>query len=853
MVVPQRARLNWRFVGVVASLALIAVALAALHNILAETRLADVLTRFRATSPLAVLIALLCTVGSYLVLTVYDVLGLRHIGKPQPYAKAALASFTSYTFSHNIGLSLITGGSIRYRIYSAVGLSATEIATLTAFCALTFGLGVVSILGLALVFEPAAIAAIDSLPPGVNRAIGFAVLLTVVAYGALTRFRSEPLKLKNWALQLPSARTTVVQTVTGAIDICFAASALYFLLPPEADIAFAAFVGVFVAAMSVGLLSHSPGGIGVFETVIFLAMPGVDQASLFGSLLVYRCIYYLLPLTIAAGLLAWHEFARHRAKLGPFVSRARDLGQSVAPPVLGVVVFAGGVILLFSGATPALKERLVDLRHFLPLPFVEGSHLFASLIGLWLLILSRGLFRRLDGAYHLTLGLLGAGIVFSLLKGLDYEEASILGFVSLLLLASRPAFHRKASMFSQPFTPAWIATIVVFVGASIWLGIFSYKHVQYSDALWWEFAYRGDAPRFLRASVAVVALVFGFLAYLLLRPAEPRRQSEPDTAVIKAIVAQSPVTDVNLSLAGDKRFLFSQDADSFIMYQVQGRSWVAMGNPVGPEATWRELLWSYRELCDRHSGWPVFYQLPPDSLPLYLDLGLSMLKLGEEARVDLRDFSLEGSRRKDLRYLNRRAAKEGATFEVVAASALPAAMAELKAVSDEWLSRTETREKGFSVGRFSADYLANFDCAVVRRTGKIVAFANIWQAPTGREFSVDLMRYGGDAPSGVMDYLFVELMLWGKAQGFEWFNLGMAPLSGLEAHELGPVWNRIGAFVFRHGEHFYNFEGLRAYKAKYDPVWTPKYLAAPGGLALPRVLLDIAALISGGTDAIFRK
>ena len=324
-------------------------------------------------------------------------------------------------------------------------------------------------------------------------------------------------------------------------------------------------------------------------------------------------------------------------------------------------------------------------------------------------------------------------------------------------------------------------------------------------------------------------------------------------AAIEAIVSRSPRVDANLALTGDKRFLVSDDGSAFIMYQVQGRSWVAMRNPVGPESQWRDLLWQFQEVCDLHSGWPVFYQVPSDSLPLYLDLGLTLLKLGEEARVDLSGFSLEGSHRRTLRYLDRRATREGATFEIVPADSLPAVMAEMKAVSDEWLSRTQTREKTFSVGRFSPDYIGHFDCAVVRRGGKIVAFANIWQAPAGGELSVDLMRYGADAPTGVMDFLFVQLMLWGKSRGFAWFDLGMAPLSGLEVHELGTVWNRIGSFVFRHGEHFYNFEGLRAYKEKFDPVWTPTYLAAPGGLALPHVLLDIAALVSGGTEAIFRK
>jgi phosphatidylglycerol lysyltransferase len=134
-----------------------------------------------------------------------------------------------------------------------------------------------------------------------------------------------------------------------------------------------------------------------------------------------------------------------------------------------------------------------------------------------------------------------------------------------------------------------------------------------------------------------------------------------------------------------------------------------------------------------------------------------------------------------------------------------------------------------------------------------VAFANLWNTGTKRELSVDLMRFGPSSPRSAMDYLFVELMLWGRAQGYGSFNLGMAPLAGLEQHPLAPVWHRVGNFVFRYGEHFYNFEGLRRYKAKFRPEWEPKYLVAPGGIALPRILFDVSALIAGGVKELFAK
>ena len=234
-------------------------------------------------------------------------------------------------------------------------------------------------------------------------------------------------------------------------------------------------------------------------------------------------------------------------------------------------------------------------------------------------------------------------------------------------------------------------------------------------------------------------------------------------------------------------------------------------------------------------------------------MGLTLLKLGEEARVPLSEFSLEGAERKGLRYTYNRLNREGCSFEVQPATCLPELLPDLKRISDTWLQDRSTREKGFSLGRFDEAYLKHFPVALVRQQGRIVAFANLWCGSGQQELAIDLMRFDGQAQSGVMEYLFINLMLWGKEQGYQFFDLGMAPLSGLENRPFAPLWHRIGAAVFRHGEHFYNFEGLREYKEKFNPVWEPRYLACPGGLALPRALLNIAALISGGIKGVVGK
>jgi phosphatidylglycerol lysyltransferase len=303
----------------------------------------------------------------------------------------------------------------------------------------------------------------------------------------------------------------------------------------------------------------------------------------------------------------------------------------------------------------------------------------------------------------------------------------------------------------------------------------------------------------------------------------------------------------------DKALLFNDARTAFIMYAVRGRSWIALGDPVGPASEAGELIWRFREMCDRVGGRPAFYQVSAETLPLYLDVGLTPIKVGEEARVRLAGFALDQPGRKDLRYSVRRAERDGLTFAIVPKAEIGRVIDQLKPVSDAWLETRNTSEKRFSVGAFDPAYLAEFDIAVTRVNGRITAFANIWRSAENRQAAVDLMRFDSNASPYTMEYLFARMLLWAKDQGVEWFGLGMAPLSGLAARDLAPLWQRLGAVVFHAGERFYNFRGLRQFKDKFKPEWEPRYLVCHGGLSPLQVFSDTAALIAGGMRGVWLK
>ena len=800
-------------------------------------------------------IALVLTTLSYAIVTGYDRLALGYLGRKLSYAQTALASFLGFVFSRNIGLALLGPSAPRVRLYAAWEVSPLEIVRVIAFTSLSFWLGGTTVAGTSLVLSPTALADLG-VPPDVARIAGSLVLLAPVAYLLLAVLRRTPIVVRGVEIAVPEPGTAAAQLGLAVLDWIVAASVLYVLLPGNVHVAPTAFLAVFVTAMVAGVASQIPGGLGVFECIVLASLDNrTTVPAALAALLVFRAVYYLLPLAVALLLLGGFEAAERRGSLkriGGAVGRWIPL---VAPRLLAVSTFLGGVLLLATGALPARETRLGWLAAIVPLPAVELSHFLASLAGLGLVLLASALQNRLDVAWLLSVVLLGAGSALALLRGLHWEEALVLLATLGALLPCRRLFYRRAQLLGDLFSPGWIAAVAAAVGGSVWLGMFAYRHVDYSHELWWEFALFSGAPRFLRATVGVIVLAIGFSLAHLLRPAQAVA-SPPDVATqhkVREVVAASPSAMANLALLGDKSFLLSDSGQAFVMYGASRGCWVAMGDPVGPIAERTELVWRFRELCDHYDVHPVFYEVSPASLPLYLDVGLTPFKFGECARVPLASWSLEGPRRKGTRYVLKRQERDGSTFEVVPPEGVPAIAAELRRVSDSWLDKRNTREKGFSLGAFSEEYVRNFPTAVVRRDGRIVAFTNLWCAAGREEIAPDLMRYAADAPPDSMEFLFARVMLWAQSEGYLWFNLGMAPLAGLEGRALAPFWQRVGAFTYRHGEHFYNFQGVRSYKQQFDPQWEARYLVVPGGLVLPRVLASVGALVSGGLRGLVTR
>lgn len=537
--------------------------------------------------------------------------------------------------------------------------------------------------------------------------------------------------------------------------------------------------------------------------------------------------------------------ATRRRGLG---ARAAGLAFELSPQIFAVLAVAAAAVMLASVVTPAFADRLQTVRAFLPPVLIDLSHFAASIAGFLLLLLAAGLWRRRRGAWLAALIVLIGGAVFSLLKGLDWEEAAELTALALILAPCRGAFDRRSRLF-EALSPSWVALVLAVVAGALWLGFFAWRDVAYTDDLWWTLLTDREVSGFLRAG-AILALLAVIIAGRSLVSAPGARSHGPagpeDRArALEILRAGEGVTpDAWLALLGDKALMFSPSGRSFLAYRVRGRRWIVMGEPAGPAEERLPLLWALAETADSFGGAPVFYAQGEAALADLATLGLAMRKVGETAVVDAQAFTLEGKARQNLRTAVNRCEREGAVFDMLPPGAAPAVIGDLKAVSDAWLARHQGAEKSFSLGRFDPDWLALTPVAVVRREGRIVAFATLM--PGGGRVAVDLMRYADDAPSGVMDYLFVRAIQWAAAQGYAGFDLGMAPLAGLEDRRLAPVFARVGALVYEEGGALYGFQGLRSYKAKFVPDWAPRFIAAPVSTPLPLALLDVALLTSGG-------
>ncbi|HLO75617.1 MAG TPA: lysylphosphatidylglycerol synthase domain-containing protein [Magnetospirillum sp.] len=495
------------------SVAVFLLALAVLHRALGRVDLHQVVAIATSYPASRLVVALLLALASYVALGGFDWLGLHHIRRSLPVASTMLVSFVSHAVSHNAGFAVLTGGSVRLRMYATFGLGLADVGGIVAFAGLSFGLGVAIVASTAFIVEGARLAPLLKLPPTVVTGLGWCGLGLLAAYFTWTAAARRPLAIGRWRLATPSLPLAGGQVAVAAADLALVAAALYLLLPMDGTgISYPAFVGLYVVATTAGTLSHVPGGLGVFEGALTILIPA-PAAEILAALLVFRVFYNLVPLCLAALILAVFELVQ-RTRHMPQPAWVEGLGPALA----ALLAFVGGLLLLWSGAGTNAPSSDAPWM-------AESTHILSGGVGGVLLVLPWGLMAQTRWSYRLAVTTMVCGAVLALMRGPDWAVAAALALAAAALAAAAPLF-RAESCEGQAIPWGWLgASTAVLVGAT-WM---AWRAVGQEAPLATYLTAAADG-RFLRTTVTAV-LTFIAAAWQL-RQGEPRkaapfRQAEP--------------------------------------------------------------------------------------------------------------------------------------------------------------------------------------------------------------------------------------------------------------------------------------------------------------------------------------
>jgi uncharacterized membrane protein YbhN (UPF0104 family) len=600
-------------------LVLLIAAAVTLKRAFAGLALGDVTAAIDAIPGRNVWLAVGATILSYGLLTLYDWLGTRYAGHPVAYHRVCFGSFCAYALAHSLGLPVVSGAAVRYRLYAHWGLSPAEIARLIAFCSLTFGFGGLTLGGAILLFAPHWVPFIGhAVPIALLRAVGAALWAAAVGYVTLARFVPR-VALFGQEIQLPGVTMALAQVVLASVDLALTAAIFYVLLAASDTLSFPRFLAVYLSAYAVGLATNLPGGIGVFDSGMVLGLsPFLDTSHILGALAVFRLCYYIVPLFLAGLSFAGHELVLHRKRA------AGPLGEAaLAVAAGGGAVVLSGVLLLSLGMfepRPHLPKALADIRGMAALagPFVP------SLIGAALMVLAVALARRVKLAWSVTLALLAAAVLVTAIQGQPWWVPTSLAVTALLLAPYHHVFYRHARLLAEPLAPS--TTLPLFALASVTITFASLaRHVpDLPQGPWWGLILSPDLPGPLRLSVALAMAVAVVALWRLVRPGRVRYLPWNAMAWERYAalgVAPPPAAD---------GLVLGEAGRAAIAFRRVGHILLGLGDPVGKPSDRISAVWRFRDLADQEGRDPAIWDAGPELLGVYADLGLAAVPLGPD-------------------------------------------------------------------------------------------------------------------------------------------------------------------------------------------------------------------------------
>ncbi len=604
---------------------------------------------------------------------------------------------------------------------------------------------------------------------------------------------------------------------------------------------------VYIVAACAGIISMIPGGLGSFDLVFLWGMQElhIPEEKILVLLLFYRTGYYFIPFftsLIFFVKLYWKKWNKSWNYL------PKAIIQGLSHIILTILVFLSGLILLLSASVPGIMSRLRIAQELLSFPIINVSHQLSVAAGFLLLGLSRGIEYSVKRTYDLTMFALILAALFSIFKGIDYEEAIFLIIVALLLRFSKDQFYRESYVLTWGKTIFDMTIILIITSTYLIIGYLNLPEAKLAiPTKFLPYVILDYRDLFKSASIGlVIALLILISGYFISLPKKWKldRSSDFEDEINRHLTKYHGKVLTHLIFLHDKYIFWNEHRNVLIPFQKYADKLVVLGDPIGEKSELSSAIEEFQEIADLHGFTPVFYQVSDEMLPFLHGHGFAFFKLGEEAFVDLKNFSLSGSKMKGLRALRSKYNHGQYSFELLQPPFSNELFAELREISNDWLQgRTE---KGFSLGFFDEDYLNRAPIAIVRDEYKqILGFTSIMYVYDDSEtISIDLMRFKPEVDPEIIDFLFLSLIDWAKEQGYHRFNMGMAPLANVGLSKFAFLSEKIAAQIFLHGHFIYHFQDLRKFKEKYTDIWEPKYLAYRRKASLPLIMAQITLLIS---------
>ncbi|AZB44001.1 bifunctional lysylphosphatidylglycerol flippase/synthetase MprF [Bacillus sp. FJAT-42376] len=806
----------------------------------------ELLVQLKSLDPLQIVSMFLIGLVGVAALMVYDLVLIKKLKAALPWYSFLKISWIANTFNGVIGFGGLAGASLRGLLLKKHVSDSAKLLSSIVWLMPVMLTGI-SILAWLPLSSTGYLAPLYHSHPWIKWALwGMAFYLP--AY-LLVFFL-----FKNKKELFPLDRWTVWGIAGSLLEWLAAALVLWAIaLLTGTWIPFVSMLAVFVIASIAGIISLVPGGIGSFDLMLLVGLnhAGAENSEILIILLFYRVFYTLIPFCLGLLFTLPDAYSRTRImadqfKKNKWVTRFSFIPNSLIPNLsfwaLAVLIFLSGVLLLLSAATPGILERVKFAEKLLSEPVMNISHLLSVTAGISLILLSRTIQLKVKSAYILTYIVLVGGALFTFSKGLDYEESIFLIAILMLLRLSKNQFYRERLPLTWKASLFMIALTLGALLAYVLIGYLDqpFQRLSLPPAVR-DVLIKTPGELVLTAAAGfILAILFNTIGFSFLTKKEEPAKNHDELLAFLEHTKGNVLT--HLALMGDKEYFWNKDHNVFMMYAVYSDKLVVLGDPIGAHESFSRAIMELREYADIRGLTPIFYQTEKDWLSLYHENGYQFFKLGEEAYVNLDEFTLTGKKKANLRAVKNKFEREGFVFTIAKPPFSDLFIEELEAVSFNWLRGR--KEKGFSLGFFDRDYIQQAPVAVLRNAaGTMMAFATIMPVYDSETISIDLMRHSSEVPSGTMDMIFISIILDMKEQGYKWFNLGMAPLSNVGQNKYAFWSERAAARIYKHGQYFYQFEGIRKYKEKFASRWEPKYLAFSGRSTLPVTMLQLSRLI----------